>query len=317
MPLILGDHVINYINGPSAMTILKPKRSGNTFILFGERHNIQYYHECEYENCVELQTTFIEKLNDFAKDHSVDFFIEEFFRYGDHTIMDLESIDESKKASARQFGWLGTKSMREYKANPIGKKVKGMQESNMTQMTILYRPCFFQKIKSLYNCPYKNIRWQYADARDACQYKRGCGMKDNHLVDVSYYGHDSLRDVLGYFLKSENHEDDLYNAFETFDKVMFGYDKILLLLQNKRQFVIELLESPLFKKQYDRTDKSFTVDSFVQLIDYYFRSRKMQTPSKLEKIIILIEKIRDLGILINTERSLNTKTEEYKIVKVL
>jgi hypothetical protein len=39
----------------------------------------------------------------------------------------------------------------------------------------------------------------------------------------------------------------------------------------------------------------------------------MQTPSKLEKIIILIEKIRDLGLIINTERSLNTKSEEYKI----
>lgn len=325
MPLILGDHIINYINGPSAVTILKPKRHGNTFILFGERHSIQYYSECEYEDCLELQTTFIEKLNDFAKDYPTDFFLEDFFKYGDNTLMELESIDETKKASVKQIAWEVTKSLRQYKANPteetknkyikVKKATRGLpEESNMTQMGLLYRPCFFQKMKSLENCPYKNIRWQYADVRDACLYKKSCGTRDSFL-EVAYYGHNALRDVIKYFLNPDSHKDDVYNAFEDFDKVMFGFEKIILLLSDKHQFVRELLESPFFKKQYDKTNKDiFTVISFVHLFDYYFRTRNIH--DKMQKIIGLVEKIRDYGIIINNERSLSRKSAEYKIIEI-
>jgi len=323
MPLILGDNVINYINGPSAMIILKPKNPrDNTFILFGELHKIQYYSKCEYENCLELQTTFIEKLNEFAKYHPTDFFIESYFKYGDNSIMNMESItDESSVANKKQFDWLLTKSLRQYKANPTEENKSNYKtqrrrstfsklESNMTQLDILYRPCFFQKITSLENCPYKNIRWQYADSRSACEYNRSCGIKEKSFLQNIYYADRTLVIARTYFSKPVLNGWDLEQAFDDYDASISGFEQYVLLLKDTPLFVEELLTQQPFKKQYDKVNDIFTIESFVRLFNSYLQ-RYGINESKKQTIILLFELLTEWSNLHKIRRYKPKASKEY------
>ena len=82
MPLVFNNTIIKELNGPYSMTCLQPidpTQLQYYIILFGDVHNEENMRDCHDTKCYELQYEFIEKLNIFAEQVKVEFYVEEFF----------------------------------------------------------------------------------------------------------------------------------------------------------------------------------------------------------------------------------------------
>ena len=210
MPLILGSHVINAINGPRQMNLLV-KNAGadeninnNTIILFGEKHDYGAYSPCmDGEDCLEIQSEFIHFLNEFAATHRTDFYLEEFFKSSKsnefpNPITDLDIAgmtgykNRTRDSTFKMLETERTKYIEKYKtfrdssqqtAPPSYELVtEGKTRSSMVDFDKIYEMCFNKITKNYdlsrttfynaayYNCPYKNIIWQYADVRRTNKY---------------------------------------------------------------------------------------------------------------------------------------------------
>jgi hypothetical protein len=283
MPLIFGPYSINVINGPSSMSVLvqndnNPYLNKNTIILFGETHTLEHYEPCEKkdDDCDELITDFIHKLNIFAIHTRIDFYTEFFLesQYLNPTPVVIENhtneFIRDKKDILKFIEPSDTTTLvdRERELKRKNRTLRGFLKSNMTAMNILYNGCFYKEYKKNTDiCPYNNIIWQYADLRKSKTYKT----KNIDYTNFSEHTH-------GYemFLKSKRNtltlDHELIDEYCTMDgsaKVIDVLRIIHLSLTNLNLFVINLMQTPFIKKQRDKINKNirglFSVESFIKL----------------------------------------------------
>jgi len=285
MPLIFGPYSTSVINGPSSMSVLvqndNPEFDNlnkNTIILFGEIHTLEHYEPCEkYDVCDELITDFISKLNMFAIHTRIDFYTEFFLesQYLDPTTPFViekytNEFIRNKNDILKFIEPSDTTTLvdRERDLKRKNLTLRGFLKSNMTAMNILYNGCFYKGYKKKTDiCPYNNIIWQYADLRKSKTYKT------KNIDYTNFSGHTHGYEM---FLKSKRNtlalDHELIEEYCTLDGTAKVIDVLRILhlsLTNLNAFVINLMQTPLIKKQRDKINKNirelFSVESFIKL----------------------------------------------------
>ena len=167
MPLIINDKVIDKLSGPIAFSLIKPKKKAfdtlkkegtrlPIMMLFGDMH-FSAEHQCESCTCSlknrgccmpVYSDEFLKIIDSLAtKENPVDFSIEDFV-----TGEKRESLKKELKSN-----------------NYNSKKHNDLIPMNMLIQRIL--GCYVKELRGTKTytkyCPTKNIRWQFADARQA------------------------------------------------------------------------------------------------------------------------------------------------------
>jgi hypothetical protein len=309
MPLIFNNTIIKELNGPYSMTCLEPRGPLQYYIiLFGDIHNEENMRDCDNTKCYDLQYEFIEKLNIFAEQVKVEFYVEDFFSY----FNDIYHPDKKQDIKRRQTEikeimddtHLKIRGNTEQKYT-IRKKYndkkfkKQSAVSHMTEFIDLYKGCFYPHIYKRELCPYKNIFWQFADTRKLSKTRR-----DFNIFIFSYM----LLEL-----------DDLYNMLETTPSVkrtkdisnylitLFMNINIISNIQTMlRYFKLALIDLPLFvnfindtrtiHKQREKLIPSMnsilSVESFVhEIFMYYLKTCRITTD--IDKLIQILDILID------------------------
>jgi hypothetical protein len=244
-------------------------------------------------NCTELQTDFIKMLNIFASTTRCDFYIEFFLK---NYILDPKAKKNSNEVLSKeqqiyynlrndpQLRLLNENDskqiMDEYEKKIKKHPYKPRESSNMIELNYLYSSCFYHENMKDSLCPYKNINWQFADAR---KYARK-GQEYQYQIETFYMTYFSQFDeqFKEYFIGDEKNinKDSLVDFYNEIIEGHLGtanalefFNDIVLILENLNGFITKLLEKPLFQKQLikmnDRTKQIITEESFFRLGQYY------------------------------------------------
>ena len=304
MPLYLNEVAIEYLNGPVCMSILKPKRSNlqiqNNFILFGDTHNNRRFQACNEndKSCVELETSFIAQLNEYAKKHPVYFYFE---AYMDHSFYEKLQDENYNPKPERKVG-----------------------NSNMINTIHRYKTCFYMKdtnVNKKLVCPYSNIKWQYADIRHtgdtAIAYRnkhdkphvRNGKYDIEYLLDKSSY-FEYFNGIIGeFFTESVNFnnfvlsmDDEVFqevnaNSGNDLMDYMQMTDFFYLLLTDTPLYITTLLDSYSYRKQLDMLSADMreilSTESFIQYAEYNIHEELHNYSKKNYEPIIKDKKIED------------------------
>ena len=282
MPLYIDNVAIKYLNGPVSMSILEPNQDlhlqlKNTIILFGDTHNLARMKPCPEEDhtCFDLETTFMEVLNNFAKTHPVYFYFEAFLNHGFY--------EQSQKP------------------NYIHRNMPQVGKSDMLYTIQRNRSCFYSKDSAVNreNCKYNNITWQYADIRQISDETMKYRNKHNkpHIhngkYDMEYFLYkDSyfvyFSGAIGSFfdkapLTERRWKNILMNVYDMFQDVIDEngndlvkiedlYDFYYMVFNDIPMFITKLLDSYSYKKQINKLSEEmksiFTAESFVEYTEY-------------------------------------------------
>lgn len=298
MPVIIDDNIVQNLNGPTCaifleQTIQNEQLNNNYLILLGDTHSTDNFEPCYNDpNCTELQTDFIKMLNTFASTTRVDFYIE-FFLEKFKVNVPTSSRESIKKGfvqeqlfydNLRNNPELRTLSKNEPRAQyiiseeekNINKKpymVKG--RSNMTEINSMYASCFYKNFKQEL-CPYKNIIWQYADARKTNKYNQ-----NDDIESISYSSNFFAKFLIETFTESQTREKI---TSETITNLAYDADgervnlidlltNIQLVINSSENYIDKLLARPIFQKQLSKMNEEaksiFTKESFVMLVNKY------------------------------------------------
>jgi len=299
MPLIIDDNIIHSINGPRSLYLLEQTNleqglNDNFFIFFGDEHTMDDFKPCFNEpNCTELQTDFIKMLNTFASTTRCDFYIESFLE--NQILEPKNKIHYNKNLAEQQKIYYNLRNdpqlrllnendskqiIDEYekliKKNRYGPK---NQRSNMVELNYLYNSCFYHENMKDSLCPYKNINWQFADARKYQEKEQ----QQNYKIEKFFISHfnEFNEQFKEYFTGDEKNINKnslltFYNEWVSQNVVGSSFEfenDMILLLENLNGFIRKLLERPLFQKQLakmnDTTKQIITVESFFGLGEYY------------------------------------------------
>lgn len=203
MPIRINGRVIEQINGPYSLTMLRPIENDNIynnyFMLFGDCHSNENYQPINKynERAIELYPEFINELNIFAKNNTTEFYIEKFFEESNfinfknkddayfvfsdiltkirndphniqHYLNEYDDIIQKLNASDKlRYDLEFYKKNLYYFLNiPTGHKNILPQKSNMIEIIHVYKNCFLHDN----SCKFKNIKWHYADLRVSYSY---------------------------------------------------------------------------------------------------------------------------------------------------
>ena len=266
MPIKINYSRITNVNGPFTIHILKQINTtsnvnNNYLILFGETHTNKYFRPCDEPNCYELQTTFIDELNNFARNANVnvDFYVEGFMK-------DTDRTEHTKKQIRTDLAQLTQMSRQEYPVdaltrrriehNTLMRDQNSYKPSNLTDLTAMYRGCFDQTLKrDMTLCPYPEIHWQHADTRQSIHYKRS----QFSIVNLGDYSKMLLYSLKDEFNFSNKNADEIKANLDNFN---YEYDRnqnaentidlFLLALNDTRNYVKQLIHSKLFMKQFSK-----------------------------------------------------------------
>ena len=322
MPLTLDNNVINVINGPIQVHFLQQintdaNLNNNFFLFFGEQHDLKNYTPCFNDvDCVEIQTDFIKMLNTFASTTRTDFYFEKFLgfipkkvsmtpqnkqKYSDEaskiqnvysklrgdTALKNMSPDERKQKIAEYTKEINTNRYRLFN-----------QRSSMHEMEYLYKSCFNLPLKEEL-CPYKNINWQYEDARQSSRYLSGNPESSIESITTD------IQDFFNYFfdnyLDNDNTEKLQVNedALIEFENNAQGGDintieilsNVKLMVTDLNAYIKNLIARPIYQKQLNKmneyTKSIFTEDSFVALANSYAMLFKPEDFSNLNTVVDL------------------------------
>jgi hypothetical protein len=170
MPLILGEYALSKINGPSSICVLRSKVDtvgyDNTLILFGDYHANKVYDPIS--TCATCESNFnldfIEKLNIFAKNHTTEFYLENWFKY--HSSIEHPTTKQQIRDKRLFLLDPDNKELLQDIKRRSYKHEVFQRENSMIEFDKLYQGCFYKKLKDDETlCPYKNIIWQYTDVR--------------------------------------------------------------------------------------------------------------------------------------------------------
>ena len=309
MPLIFNNTIIKELNGPYSMTCLEPRGPLHYYIiLFGDIHNDKNMRDCDNTKCYDLQYEFIEKLNIFAEQVKVDFYVEDFFSY----FNDIYNQDKKQEIKRRQTeikelmddthlkirGNTNQKYTIRKKYND--KKFKKQTAvSHMTEFIDLYKGCFYPHIYKKEICPYKNIFWHFADTRKYSKTRR-----DFNIFIFSYMllELDDLYDILETnpsVKRTENISNYLITLFMNINiisniQTMLKYFKLALI--NLPLFVNFINDTRIIHKQREKLIPSMnsilSVESFVHhIFSYYLETCKITTD--IDKLIQILDILID------------------------
>jgi len=164
MPVHIGDDIYDEIRGPYSFTLLKPIHEPDiTFLFLGETHNFDYWTPCDGPRCANVQTDFMESLNQLAKTYPIEFYIEKFV----HSKQDLTELDSfdiqflDRRADIIRNTVHDTKKTKQerYPSSHITKEIN----SPMVETAFLYRSCIYPVATRVCKLPYLN--WNFTDAR--------------------------------------------------------------------------------------------------------------------------------------------------------
>ena len=313
MPLVFNNTIIKELNGPYSMTCLQPidpTQLQYYIILFGDVHNEENMRDCHDTKCYELQYEFIEKLNIFAEQVKVEFYVEEFFnRHNDIFDLDKKQQIKNRQNQIKELmddTNLKIKGTMDQKHTVRNKYMNNKQykiqksTSHMTEFINLYKGCFYPHFYKRELCPYKNIFWQFTDTRKSEMARRDFNIFkfSNTLMEL-----DDLYDILE-SKSSEKKIEDISNylltlfttsTIETF-KIMLRYFKLSLV--DLHGFVGVINDIRLIHKQRQKLipymNSILSVESFVNhIFRYYLETCPITTHiDKLIQILdILIENI--------------------------
>ena len=285
MPLYIDNVAVKYLNGPVSMSILEPNEDlhlqiKNTIILFGDTHNTERMTPCQKDTdrCFELETTFMEVLNNFAKTYPVYFYFEGYLNH--------DFYEKSQKPTYK------------HKVLPqVGK-------SDMLYIIQRNKSCFYSKDSAVNreHCKYNNITWQYSDIRQITDETLTYRNKHNkhHIhdgkYDMEYFLYkDSyflyFSGAIGSFfdeapLTERRWKNVLMNVYDMFEDVVYTsgnnllkiedlYDFYYTLFNDIPMFITKLLDSYSYKKQINKLSEEmkniFTFESFVEYTEYTIR----------------------------------------------
>jgi hypothetical protein len=323
MPLILDNNIINTINGPICVYFLQQinedaNLNNNFFIFFGEKHDLEGYTPCfDDTDCFEIQTDFIKMLNTFASTTRTDFYLEKFLGFiPKNTIMTPQQMQKySAEASKFQNVYSKLRSDTELKnMSPEERKQKiaeynkeitnnmykllPTERSNMAEMGSLYKSCFNLPLKKEL-CPYKNINWQYEDARQSNLYLNGNGKSSIESIT------NDIQNFFNYFFdnyldndntdKQEVSKDALIefeiSAQEGEVNTIEMLSNVKLMVTDLNAYIKKLIAQPIYQKQLKKmneyTKSILTEDSFVKLANTYAELFKPEDISNLNTVVDL------------------------------
>jgi hypothetical protein len=307
MPLIFNNTIIKELNGPYSMTCLQPidpRQLQYYIILFGDIHNEENMRDCDNTKCYELQYEFIEKLNIFAEQVKVEFYVEDFFeQFNDIFHLDKKQQIKNRQKQIKELmddTHLKIKGTIDQKHTVRNKYMNNKQykiqklTSHMTEFINLYKGCFYPHFYKREICPYKNIFWQFTDTRKSDMINRGFNIFkfSNTLMEL-----DELYDILESKTKIEDYLLTLFNThtIDTF-RLMIRYFKLALV--DLHGFVRVINDIRLIHKQRQKLiphmNSILSVESFVNhIFRYYLETCTITTHiDKLIQILdILIENI--------------------------
>ena len=311
MPIQINGARINSVNGPFTIHILKqinttPNVNNNYLILFGETHTNKYFRPCNEPNCYELQTTFINELNNFARNANVnvDFYVESFMKDSDRTEHTRKTIRTDLAELTQMSMQKNADEILERRRNDHNKFIpNSYNPSNLTDLTAMYRGCFDQTLKlDMTLCPYPEIHWQHADTRQSIYYKR----IQFSIVNLGDYSKMLLYSLKHEFNFSNKNEDEIKAKLKDFNykydlnqNAENTIDLFLLALNDTRNYVKQLIHSKLFMKQFSKMNinskKIFNIETFIPLVDHWKRSVYCIRPDskkifdKLTKLLRLLK----------------------------
>ena len=305
MPLYLGPNIIEEINGPFLMDVLKPVDRGNTFILFGDLHK-NYYTPCASQNCVNIHTDFIDMVNRFAETYPTEVLSEDFF---------LKFPDDVHQGTG-----ISSEIYRSKQALLEGRRPVD-EQGIMVDFNKVHYECFNPFYRT--NCKYTNIDWSYVDARLTNEYGYSTMIQMlniwSSLVSIFKYktsqtpnyvdrninivrglrfarfkndktgnqiDHDFLRrlkeegDTMIQIIFDIGDDDDLENDDDL--KFVDYLKKLLVVFSDTPRFIHELLQSPLIQKQYEaltpEQQSIFTPETFIELATNWERVGTFSIP---------------------------------------
>jgi len=327
MPLTLDNNVINVINGPTQVHFLQqintdPKLNNNFFLFFGEQHDLKNYTPCFNDvDCVEIQTDFIKMLNSFASTTRTDFYFEKFLGFipkkklpKNKSITSQDKKMYSAVASNIQNVYSKLRGDTELKNMSPEERTKKIAEyteeiktnryrlydkrSSMSEMESLYTSCFNLPLKEEL-CPYKNINWQYEDARESSHYLSGNPFSS--IESITYDIQDFFNKFFDNYLDTNNtdkqqvskdaligFEDDAEaSKINTIEML----SNIKLMVTDLNAYIKNLIARPIYQKQLNKmneyTKSIFTEDSFVALANSYAMLFKPEDFSNLNTVVDL------------------------------
>jgi len=305
MPLILDSKNIHSINGPIScgflqQTNLIPTLNNNYLVFFGDEHNMKNFEPCHNDiNCSELQTDFIDALNTFASTTRTDFYVEDFMGLATKDVITKKDFTtnphynqykKSLELNQEVYKNLRTdptlKTLDKSSSQDIIKQYESEiqknpyrirnSRSNLTELISLYNSCFYKDFNPEL-CPYKNINWQFADARKINKY-----LGTSYSIENITFSIDMLNKFILENFDSDNKKqitNDLLSEL-SYDMLEMSYTNIIdiltdinIILTDTSVYIEKLLDRQIFKKQLDKmneeTKSIFSNESFILLADTY------------------------------------------------
>ena len=324
MPLTLDNNVINVINGPTQVHFLQQintdaNLNNNFFIFFGEQHDLADYNPCFNDvDCVEIQTDFVKMLNTFASTTRTDFYFEKFLGFipknksKSMTSQNIQkySVDASKfqNVYSKLRGDTELKNMnpeeRKQKIAKYNKEIgrnpfKSDERSSMSEMESLYKSCFNLPLKEEL-CPYKNINWQYGDARQSARYLSS-NIFASSIVSIT----SDVKEFYDYFLKDHlNRENEAKKEVDKDALIGFEYNaeggkintiemlsNLKLMVTDLNAYIKKLIAQPIYQKQLNKmneyTKSILTEGSFVELAKAHAEFFEQEDFSNLNTVVDL------------------------------
>ena len=175
----------------------------------------------------------------------------------------------------------------------------------MTELVSLYNSCFYKVFKSEL-CPYKNIKWQFADARKINKYD-----DKSYSIETITYTTDMINKfILENFNSDDKNEitDELLlnlrvDMFEYNINVIDILTDINIILTDTSLYIEKLLDRQIFKKQLNKmneeTKSIFSKHSFILLADAYktyFKDVNIQGFVHMIELLISFFKLCPAGV---------------------
>jgi len=313
MPLTINGQTVHKINGPSSMVCLKPKLVGGPYIiLFGDIHTEERFEYCYNEpDCVELIQEFVPMLNDYAATTPTDIYVEGFMQESGQTLNaysrniyqrtqvildELHDIRELKHLSPTT----GKTEMAKRKMAVLNKHkrdlalIKKPQSSNLVDFNQIYELCFYHATYKNEMCKYKNIKWQFADARKSKNKGAFNFLSFTNDLDgfKEFY---ELFSLVNKKIKKADLDDLFFDQTHMIEKLR----AIHICAFDPDAVVETIYDSPLFVKQLNKTISPellghLSLESFKLLVVRYFDMFKMHDKGPLAKILELLVRYADI-----------------------